>query len=642
MLDAEDRLSAFAAALDPGRRDRLALATPDGRLTFGELGERVAGALRGLTAIGVDRGVRVALPGASDVATVVTLLALAEARAVAVLLHPRLTPSESRALIERSRAAISLDAAAVTDVARPANRIAIPASRGGDGDDAFAIVFTSGSSGVPKGAVPSRRAVIASAVASGENLPFGSGDVWLSSLPLAHVGGLGVVTKMLVSGGAALLEPKFDPDGAIAAVAAGRATLLSAVPTTLDALLDRDRHGVLARLRAVLLGGAPASAALLERAAERRVLTLSTYGLTEACSQVTTQAPRDAGVVELGAGVPLPGTEVTILRENGSFCAVGEVGRIVRRGPTMRRGYAGGPGPPAAARDPEGRFDTGDIGELDGRGRLFVHARRTDLILTGGENVYPAEVEQAIEAVPGVRRAVVFGVPDPRWGELVAAAVEVDGARLEAVLAAVAPVLAPHKRPRLAAAVAEVAFGQTGKVDRRGARDRYATLARAGLSSKPRLSRRSTRRRQRARESGDRCGRLDRALAVRRVARGGDEQALARPADASLDRFDLPDSAVRVGVALDDERRDAWIDARQEGFDVPGAEGGVEPRLVPAPERAVDVLAVVARELVAQAFVLERLARPGDGLDRDVLAEDVGRDQREGGGCADQRRSQRG
>ncbi len=471
-----DALSAFAAARDPARRDRVAIHTRGESLTFGELGVRVAGALSRLQAMGVDRGVRVALPAASDLASVVTLLALAEARATAVLLHPRLTPTEAARLVESSRAAVVLDRD-TADLARPGAPVDVPPPRRGDEEEAFAIVFTSGTSGQPKGAVLSRRAFVASAEASGKNLPFGPGDVWLSSLPLAHVGGLGVVTKMLVAGGAVMLEPTFDPDAALAAVVDGRATLLSAVPTTLDVLLERDRTGALARLRAVLLGGAPASRELLERAAERRVLALATYGLTEACSQVTTQAPRDPALVELGAGRALPGPEVAIRLEDGSICDIGQVGRITIRAPTLLTGYDAGPGrEPERARDADGWFDTGDVGELDAEGRLFVHARRTDLILTGGENVYPAEVEQAIEAEPGVRRAVVFGVADPRWGQLVAAAVELDDpTRLHAVIAAVAARVAPHKRPRLAVAVDRVVLGPTGKVDRRGARDRYAS-----------------------------------------------------------------------------------------------------------------------------------------------------------------------
>ncbi|HVY46857.1 MAG TPA: 2-succinylbenzoate--CoA ligase, partial [Minicystis sp.] len=143
-------------------------------------------------------------------------------------------------------------------------------------------------------------------------------------------------------------------------------------------------------------------------------------------------------------------------------------------------GYDRGPGrAPDAARDASGWFDTGDLGELDARGRLHVHARRTDLVVTGGENVYPAEIEASLEALAGVRRALVFGVPDARWGQLVAAVVEAAAdVDVAAVVASLDAALAPHKRPRLVARVDHIALGPSGKVERKGALERHA----AGLS----------------------------------------------------------------------------------------------------------------------------------------------------------------
>jgi O-succinylbenzoic acid--CoA ligase len=127
------------------------------------------------------------------------------------------------------------------------------------------------------------------------------------------------------------------------------------------------------------------------------------------------------------------------------------------------------------ARDAEGFFHTGDLGEIDDDGVLHVHARRSDLIVTGGENVYPVEVEERLEALPGVRRALVFGVPDPRWGQIVALAVELStGASLDALAAAMASQLAPHKRPRLVCAVDALALTVSGKLDRARAAERYA------------------------------------------------------------------------------------------------------------------------------------------------------------------------
>jgi O-succinylbenzoic acid--CoA ligase len=248
----------------------------------------------------------------------------------------------------------------------------------------------------------------------------------------------------------------------------------------LAALLERDADNVLARLRAVLVGGAAAPFALLEECARRGVRALTTYGLTEACSQLTAQRLAPGYAPERGSGLPLPGAEIRVARDDGAPAAIGEVGRLRVRGPMLMDGYFRGPDrAPDPARDEEGFFDTGDLGELDARGVLHVHARRGDLVITGGENVYPVEVEERLEALPGVRRALVFGVPDDRWGQIVAVAVELSpGASLDALAVGVASALAPHKRPRLACAVEELPLTGSGKLDRTRVAERYAGMLR--------------------------------------------------------------------------------------------------------------------------------------------------------------------
>jgi O-succinylbenzoic acid--CoA ligase len=230
----------------------------------------------------------------------------------------------------------------------------------------------------------------------------------------------------------------------------------------------------------VLVGGAGAPFALLEECDRRGVVALTTYGLTEACSQVTVQRLSRPYRAERSSGVPLPGVALRVARADGSGAPAGEVGRLLVRGPTLMDGYfRGADRAPDPARDSEGWFDTGDLGELDARGALQVHARRSDLVVTGGENVYPVEVEQRLEALPGVRRALVFGVPDPRWGQIVAAAFELSpGASLEDLAAPAAAALASHKRPRLACAVEALPVTASGKLERAAAAERYAAVLR--------------------------------------------------------------------------------------------------------------------------------------------------------------------
>jgi O-succinylbenzoic acid--CoA ligase len=279
---------------------------------------------------------------------------------------------------------------------------------------------------------------------------------------------------------AVILEPRFDPDAVLASIVRERATLLSVVPTMLRALLERDRDGVLGRLRAILAGGAGAPLPLMEACADRGIPALATYGLTEACSQVTVQRLIHPLRARRGSGEPLAGVEIRIALEGGAPAGPGEAGRIRVRGPTLMDGYFRGPDrDPDPARDAEGWFDTGDIGELDAAGTLHVHARRTDLIVTGGENVYPVEVEERLEAIPGVRRALVFGVPDERWGQIVAAALELaPGTSLPDLAAVVAASLAPHKRPRLACAVDALPLTASGKLERAGAAERHTPALR--------------------------------------------------------------------------------------------------------------------------------------------------------------------
>ena len=399
--------------------------------TFAALGAAVDVRMRE-----IERGHECSRPyplvAASDPATVVTLLALLELRVPALLLHPRQVDAERDALI--------------ADAARAGR--ALPA-------DAAAIIHTSGTTGTPRAAVLTRGALVASAQASAANLGWQQDDRWLACMPLARVGGLSILTRCLAARRAVVLAPGFDAAAFPALVDAERVTLASLVPTMLARVLDAQPDWMPpAHLRAVLVGGAQAPARLLERAASRRVPVVVTYGMTETCSQVaaTPYGERYAAAA-CGAGRPLDGVELRVVD-----------GRIEVRGPMRMAGYWGEP--PLAAQD---WFDTGDMGAYDARGFLHVHARRGDLIVTGGENVYPAEVERELERCPGIDEAAVFGLPDVTWGETVAAALVVDPARAprdDELAAWIRTRLATHKRPRHICRVGRLPHTGAGKLDR--------------------------------------------------------------------------------------------------------------------------------------------------------------------------------
>lgn len=453
---------ALAAREAPAREALVELATGQ-RFTYAALLSRAEAVGRLLAARGVRAGDRVTLRATNRVETAAALLAMFDRGVTAVPLHPRLTDAEAGALRGDAEAAAHLDDGALDEVVRTPNDLLI--ARG----DLAAMLYTSGTSGRPKGALLPHEALVASAEASATNLGWREDDRWLLCLPLCHVGGLSVLTRCLLARRTVALLPRFDPDAALDAIVRERTTLLSVVPTMLHALLERDRENALARLRAVLVGGAACPTALREEAAARGVQCLATYGLTEACSQVATQAPADPPRPREGVGRVLPGLSLRLADDGGDEVGVGAVGRILLRGKALMRGYRG------MAPIGEGWFDTGDHGALGDDGTLTVHGRRTDLVVTGGENVYPLEVELTAMAHPSVAQAMVFGVSDPVWGQRVAMLVVPRGrVDLDALRGWMSARLAGFKRPRLVGVVDALPALPSGKPDRRGAITRWA------------------------------------------------------------------------------------------------------------------------------------------------------------------------
>jgi O-succinylbenzoic acid--CoA ligase len=321
-------------------------------------------------------------------------------------------------------------------------------------DRVQSILYTSGTTGRSKAAQLTGAAHLASARSTAQLLDLDERTRWLCCLPLFHVGGLAILHRCALVGGAVLLHERFDAAAAAAALWREGATHASLVATTLQRTLDASADlSAPPSLRAVLVGGGPAPAPLLERARRAGLRVLHTYGLTEASSHVTCEPPGEADGATAGPAVPL--TEVRVAR-----------GEIEVRGPTLFSGYLGDePATGAALRD--GWLRTGDLGALDERGRLVVHARRSDLILSGGENVYPAEIEAALLAHPAVVEAAVVGRPDAEWGQSVAAAVALRAPCSEAELAHFLRArLAPFKQPRAWLVLQALPRNAAGKVDR--------------------------------------------------------------------------------------------------------------------------------------------------------------------------------
>jgi o-succinylbenzoate---CoA ligase len=422
-------LSVFAAARDAPHTTALAIGTQ--RLTFGEVADLTRRRLTEL-AHEFEAGASLPLTGTNTLDTVLTLYAALEARHPVLMLHPKLTAAERAAEVaatERSAGALPADAAA--------------------------ILYTSGTTGKARAAVLTRAALIASAQASAANLGWHDDDCWLLAMPIARIGGLSIITRCLAARRTVALASAFDAELLPRWLDAHRVTLVSLVPTMLALLLDAHPAWVPpAALRAVLLGGAAASPKLLARAAERRLPIIITYGCTETCSQVVaTPYSSRFEAARHGAGHVLPGVQLRIVDDH-----------IEVRGEMLMAGYLG---EPALAAD--SWFDTGDVGEMRD-GALHVCGRSAERIVTGGENVDPAEVERALEDCPGILAAGVFGVPDETWGQIVAAAIvaSADTPSDQTLTAYLCERLAPYKRPRRIVRVSQLPVTPAGKLDRAG------------------------------------------------------------------------------------------------------------------------------------------------------------------------------
>jgi O-succinylbenzoic acid--CoA ligase len=338
----------------------------------------------------------------------------------------------------------------------------------------LAVLFTSGTSGRAKGACLSWRNFEASAAAAEERLGPVVHGRWLACMPLFHVGGLSILVRSVLFGGPIRLQSRFDAQAVSDALDGGDIAGVSLVPTMLSRLLThRGTRPAPPGLQVVLLGGAAAAPELLARALSAGYPICPTYGLTEATSQVATASLPRAGTASTTLLLPLRGTEVRILSGQGD-APPGTPGEIIVRGPTVMWGYLHDPDATARALH-NGWLHTGDIGYLDADGGLHVLDRRDDLIVSGGENVYPAEIEAVLLEHPAVEDAGVTGIADADLGaRVVAWVVAAPGTRphSEVLQQHCRTRLAGFKQPREFRFVAGLPRNAAGKLQRR----RLATL----------------------------------------------------------------------------------------------------------------------------------------------------------------------
>ena len=405
-------------------RDALALTARSAHWTRGQLSLAADGLAGSLVAEGLGEGQRIACLLDDDAPAVALIHATRRLGALHISLNRRASPYELRVQLESVGASALLYDRANAATAREALPEGVASHRieallaGSpcavaprlrervDLDAPATIVFTSGTTGRPKGAVLSHDNHRASAHAWAGLLRPRPGDRWLVCVPLFHVAGLAIITRATRWGAALDLLERSDPVAVSRAIDAG-VTHMSLVPAQLMGLLvERGDRPVPSTLRAILLGGGPIPQDVLARAREAGYPVLTTYGLTETGSGVVSGGADQATLGDPGTGRALPGVELRVESD----------GEILVRGEMVFLGYLDDEAATARALPGDGWLHTGDRGTLDERGLLRVRARADDLIISGGENIAPAEVEAVLEAHPGVAEAAVTGIPDERWG----------------------------------------------------------------------------------------------------------------------------------------------------------------------------------------------------------------------------------
>ncbi|MDZ3832623.1 MAG: fatty acid--CoA ligase [Sphingopyxis sp.] len=354
-------------------------------------------------------------------------------------------------------------------------------------DDAVLQLYTSGTTGNPKGAVLSNRNLFALRKHSNDlDLPYTKweeDEAVLVAMPCAHIGGTGLGIMALAAGLPGIVLAEFNPDGVFDAVEQHGVTRFFMVPAALQMLLMHPRCASVdyGRLKYILYGAAPIPLELLRQCIQMfGAQFIQAYGMTETTGTISMLPPEDhdpAGNKRMrSAGKPLPGVEIQIVGADGAELPVGEVGEVVTRSSNNMLGYWNLPDATANTMSGDGWIRTGDAGYMDEDGYLFIHDRVKDMIISGGENVYPAEVESAIFGHPAVQEVAVIGIPDAKWGETVkAVCVPKPGATIDEadVIAWARDRIAPFKCPRSVDVIAALPRNASGKILRKDLRAPY-------------------------------------------------------------------------------------------------------------------------------------------------------------------------
>jgi acyl-CoA synthetase (AMP-forming)/AMP-acid ligase II len=492
-----------------GRGDRTAVQVDGRRLTYIELERRSSQAAGLLQALGAQAGDRIAWLGKNGEAWYELMFGAAKARACLAPINTRLAVPEIAFILQDSGADLFFVTLDFVETARQvANQVDRPIrlfAVGGeaDGFESYAAsrtaapspvlapprpeddvlqVYTSGTTGLPKG-VRLNNANYASFLAlrdSVEGFDYRADDTVLIVMPLFHAAGANISFSGLAAGGRLIVMADFDPVEVLRLIEEEKVAHIFLAPVMINVLLQTPRSATtdFSTLKSISYGSSPISEAVLKAATERfGCAFIQFYGMTETCGAGTTLAPAaHAGELLRSCGRAWKGMEVRVANEAGDALPPREIGEIEIRGPLIMSGYWNRPEATAETIRPDGWLRTGDAGFMNEDGYFFVHDRVKDMIVSGGENVYPAEVENAILGCPGVADAAVISVPDARWGEAVKAVVVPAPGETpdpQAIIAWARQRIAGYKTPKSVDFVSALPRNASGKVLRRELRRPY-------------------------------------------------------------------------------------------------------------------------------------------------------------------------
>ncbi|GAA4617273.1 acyl-CoA synthetase [Saccharopolyspora hordei] len=483
--------------------DTIALVFRGHATTYRELDDRVTRLAHGLRSLGVGRGDRVALLSTNHPAYLEALFAAGLLGAVFVPLNARLTAPEVEYAVQDSGAAVLIHSAALGDVARSAagaaTRVVLDGAEPGtvgyeeliatgdtsriddpvSHDDPCFIMYTSGTTGRPKGVVLTHGNLVFSVMNAVIDLDLDSHEVALVCAPLFHTAALDVVAlPTILKGGTVVIEEGFDAGRVLQVLERERVTYTFGVPTMCDALSAHPAWETtdLSAIKRVIVAAAPVPPRTLRTFTARGIKICQGYGLTETGPGALILTPDDVERKLGTAGVPHFFTDVRIVDPDGRPVGPGERGEIQICGPNVMREYWNRPDATAEAFTDGRWFRSGDVGVADEDGFVTIVDRIKDVIISGGENVYPAEVEAAVLEMPGITECAVFGVPDEKWGEVGCAAVALeDGHDLDhdQLVAFLEPRLAKYKIPKSLVVLDAIPRNATGKIRKDELRRRF-------------------------------------------------------------------------------------------------------------------------------------------------------------------------